>query len=254
MSDYPAILTPVDHIEPAPRRVRGFCGGRPVFDTTEAIYVWEHPPYPHYYIPIADVDRELLVDEHTERLRRGPATRYGLRCGPVTRPGVAHVHGPDAMAGLAGMVRFDWDALDAWFEEDEQIFVHPRNPYTRVDAVRSTRPVRVELEGAVLAESSAPVMVFETGLPTRYYVNRTDIDLGLLSSSDTVTACPYKGATTAYWSAVVDGTVHADIAWCYDFPTAALLPIAGLVAFYNEMVDLTLDGAPLPRPVTAFSR
>ena len=68
------------------------------------------------------------------------------------------------------MVRFDWTAMDAWFEEDDEVFVHPRNPYSRVDAVRSTRTVRVEIHGVVLAESSAPVMVFETGLPTRYYL------------------------------------------------------------------------------------
>ena len=95
--------------------------------------------------------------------------------------------------GLSGTVRFEWAALDAWFEEDEQVFVHPRNPYVRVDALRSTRSVRVELDGVVLAESSSPVMVFETGLPTRYYLNRTEVDFAHLIPTDTVTACPYKG-------------------------------------------------------------
>jgi uncharacterized protein (DUF427 family) len=132
--------------------------------------------------------------------------------------------------------------------------VHPRSPYVRVDALRSTRPVRVELEGLVLAESSSPVMVFETGLPTRYYLNRTDVDFALLFPTETVSACPYKGTTSGYWSARAGGEVHADLAWSYDFPSRELLPIAGLVAFYNERVDLFLDGKLLTRPSTHFFR
>jgi uncharacterized protein (DUF427 family) len=151
------------------------------------------------------------------------------------------------------MVRFEWAALDAWFEEDEQVFVHPRDPYTRVDALRSDREVRVELDGVVLADSRSPVMVFETGLPTRYYVNRTDVRFEHLVPSGTVTSCPYKGTTSAYWSVQVNGTLREDLAWAYDFPTRQLLPIAGLVAFYNEKVDIFLDGELLDRPRTHFS-
>ena len=164
------------------------------------------------------------------------------------------MYADDAAPGLAGTVRFDWDALDAWFEEDEQVFVHPRSPYTRVDALRSTRLVRVELDGVVLAESSSPVMVVETGLPTRYYLNRTEVNLAHLEPTATVTACPYKGTTSGYWSVRVGETVHADLAWAYDFPTRQLLPIAGLIAFYNEKVDVSIDGRRLERPVTHFSR
>jgi uncharacterized protein (DUF427 family) len=119
--------------------------------------------------------------------------------------------------------------------------------------LRSTRPVRVELDGVVLAESSSPVLVFETGLPTRYYLNRIDVRFEHLTPSATVTACPYKGSTSGYWSARVGDAVHEDIAWAYDFPTRELLPIAGLIAFYNEKVDTFLDGKPLERPVTLFS-
>jgi uncharacterized protein (DUF427 family) len=96
-------------------------------------------------------------------------------------------------------------------------------------------------------------MVFETGLPTRYYLHRTEIDFTRLRPSETVTACPYKGRTTGYWSVEAGGTLHADLAWSYDFPTRELLPIAGLVSFYNEKVDIFLDGAPLERPRTPFS-
>jgi uncharacterized protein (DUF427 family) len=254
VSDYPQITTPVNHIEPVPRRVRAYSGGVLVLDTIGALYVWEWPKYPQFYIPLADVNPEVLVDEQRpEHLGRGSARRHGLRVGEISRPGVAHVYGEDALAGLAGTVRFEWDALDAWFEEDEQVFVHPRNPYARVDALRSTRTVRVELDGVLLAESSCPVMVFETGLPTRYYVDRTAVRFERLLPSDTVTSCPYKGKTSGYWSVRVGEELHEDLAWAYDFPTAGLRPIAGLIAFYNEKVDLTLDGRRLERPTTHFS-
>lgn len=252
--DYPAAAVAENHIEPVPRRVRGALGGEVVFDTTNARYVWEWPFYPQYYVPLADVRPDVLVDEeHIQQLKRGKARRHGLLVGDVAKPGTVRVYTDDAIDGLAGMVRFDWAALDAWYEEDERIFVHPRNPYSRVDALRSTRTVRVELEGVPLAESSSPVMVFETGLPTRYYLNRTEVDFGHLVASQTVTACPYKGETSGYWSVRVGDTTYPDLAWTYDFPTLALQPIAGLIAFYNEKVDITVDGTRLARPTTHFS-
>jgi uncharacterized protein (DUF427 family) len=255
MPDYPRRNVEVDHIEPVPRRVRGMVAGQTVFDTTDARYVWEWEHYPQYYIPVADVRPGVLLDEdREEHLKRGTARRHGLRVGDVSRPHTAHVYTDDSLPGLAGLVRFDWAALDSWFEEDEEVFVHPRDPYTRVDALRSTRRVTVAVDGIPLAESSATVMVFETGLPTRYYVNRTEVDFTRLVPTETETACPYKGRTTGYWSVVAGDTTHADVAWAYDFPTRQLLPIAGLVAFYNERVDITIDGTPLPRPVTHFSK
>jgi uncharacterized protein (DUF427 family) len=254
VTDYPQTITPVNHIEPAPRRVRAFLGGAVVLDTVRALYVWETPKYPQYYIPFADVNPAVLVDEeHPEHLSRGPARRYGLRVGETARPGVAHVYGDDALAGLAGTVRFEWAALDAWFEEDEEVFVHPRDPYSRVDALRSKRTIRIELDGVLLAESSCPVMVFETGLPTRYYLDRTAVHFDHLVPTQTVTSCPYKGKTSGYWSARIGDELHPDVAWAYDFPTGQLLAIAGLIAFYNERVDLTLDGERLERPMSHFS-
>ena len=127
------------------------------------------------------------------------------------------------------------------------------DPYSRVDALRSDRSVRIELEGAILAESSRTVMVFETGLPTRYYFDRLDVHFDHLRPSETVTSCPYKGTTSAYWSAAVGESIVPDIAWAYDFPTRQVAPIAGLVAFYNEKVDVTVDGTHLERPDTHFS-
>jgi uncharacterized protein (DUF427 family) len=257
VNDYPASIVPVNHVAPVPRRVRAYLGAEKVLDTTRALYVWEWAHYPQYYIPLADVRSDLLVSEgHSQQTGRGLVELHGLRVsgpGETHRPRAARLVTKATVDGLDGMVRFEWAALDAWFEEDEQVFVHPRDPYTRVDALRSDRQLRVELEGAVLAESRSPVMVFETGLPTRYYVNRTDVRFEHLVPSGTVTSCPYKGTTSGYWSVQVNGTVHKDLAWAYDFPTRQLLPIAGLVAFYNEKVDTFLDGEPLDRPRTHFS-
>jgi uncharacterized protein (DUF427 family) len=250
--DYPAMMPEVDHVEPVPRRVRAVLGRHVVVDTTRALYVWEAPYYPQFYIPLADVAPGVLVDEdRPQKSDRGTARRHALKVGDVVRPAAARVFGQDAVEALIDHVRFKWDALDAWYEEDEQVFVHPRDPYTRVDALRSTRHVRIALEGVTLAESSSPVMVFETGLPTRYYLNRTDVDFTHLEHSDTVTRCPYKGRTSDYWSVRIGDRVHTDLAWAYDFPTPAVIPIAGLVAFYNEKVDIELDGRELPRHVSS---
>jgi uncharacterized protein (DUF427 family) len=249
VTDYPIAIAPVDHVEPVPRRIRAVLGGENIVDTTNALYVWEWSAYPQYYIPLGDVRTEVLIDEGiTERNTRGDLVVHGLRLGPIERPQAAKVVVETSTDALRDTVRFEWSALDAWYEEDERVFVHPRNPYTRVDALRSTRPVRVELKGVVLAESTSPVMVFETGLPTRYYLNRTDVDFSHLESSETVTECPYKGITSGYWSARVEDRAHPDIAWTYDFPTRQVLPIAGLIAFYNERVDLIVDGRRLERP------
>jgi len=255
VTDYPAPPVEANHVEPVPRRIRAYLGGQAVLDTTNARYVWEWPAYPQYYVPLADILDGVLVDEGTtEETPRGDVRIHGVRVGDLERPHAAQVLGVSKVPGLDETVKLEWSAFDAWFEEDEQVFVHPRNPYTRVDSLRSTRTVRVESHGVVLAESSSPVLCFETGLPTRYYLNRTDVDFTHLVPSDTETSCPYKGRTTGYWSAVVDGRTHPDIAWAYDFPVLDLQPIAGLVAFYNEKVDIFVDGVELERPRTLFSR
>ncbi|PRY40380.1 DUF427 domain-containing protein [Umezawaea tangerina] len=248
MADHPAPPVPVDHVQPVPRRIRALLAGEVLLDTTRALYVWEHPYYPQYYVPRADVRPAVLVDEHRDKpTSRGVARLHGVRAGAEHRAGAA-LHYPD----FHDAVRFDWAAADLWFEEDEQVFVHPRSPYVRVDALRSSRTVRIELDGVVVAESSTPVLVFETGLPTRYYLSRTDVDFRVLTRTATVTACPYKGTTTDYWSIVTPTGTHQDLAWSYSFPTKEMLPIAGLVAFYNEKVDVLLDGVLQERPVTHF--
>jgi uncharacterized protein (DUF427 family) len=258
MPDYPSFLSETNQVEPVPRRIRAVLAGETVVDTTDARYVWEWTGFPQYYIPLADIRAGVLVDEDgTEETPRGDVKIFGVRVGEVHRPKAAKVLGAAKVDGLDDTVRFEWSAFDAWYEEDEQVFVHPRNPYVRVDALRSHRHVRVSLEGITLADSTTPVLVFETGLPTRYYFDRTDVDFGHLAPTSTQTACPYKGVTSGYWSVrtgdeVRDG--HQDLAWAYDFPTRQLLPIAGLVAFYNEKTDIDVDGVRLPRPRTHFSQ
>jgi len=254
--DYPLMISEADHVEPAPRRIRATLGGEQIFDTTRARYVWEWPYYPQYYIPVEHIDQRFLVDEdHGQRLRQGNARRHGLRAGALDRPGTVRLFGDDAIDGVAGTARFEWNALDAWYEEDEQVFVHPRNPYVRVDALRSHRHVRASLDGITLAETGTPVLVFETGLPTRYYFDRTDVAFQYLLPTATQTACPYKGVTSGYWSVRTGDEVREgdqDLAWSYDFPTRQVLPIAGLVAFYNEKIDIDVDGVRLARARTHF--
>ncbi|MDQ2727031.1 MAG: DUF427 domain-containing protein [Actinomycetota bacterium] len=236
-----------------PRRIRAVLGGATVLDTIRARYVWEWPYYPQYYVPLADVRPGVLTAEgELLQTPRGPVEVYGMRVGDRYRPGAAKVLQTSILPGLAGTVRFEWTALDAWYEEDERLFVHPRSPYVRVDAVRSTRTVRVEVDGVCLAESSSPVMVFETGLPTRFYLNRTEVDFSHLVPSETVTECPYKGTTSSYWSIDLGGALHRDLVWSYDYPTRQLLPVTGMLCFYNERVDIDVDGHRLERPETHF--
>ena len=226
-SRYPPNLSEAGFTAPCPRRIRAVRGGATVLDTLSAFYVWEVPYYPAYYVPVADVDPAIVALESTQTFDGGP---------------------------FAGLVHVDWDAVDSWFEEDEEVLGgHPRSPYTRVDALRSSRHIRVELDGVVLAESAAPVLLFETGLPTRHYVQRTDVFFAHLEHTDTVTYCPYKGTTSDYWSSVAGGRAHSDIAWSYAHPTVAVAPIAGLVAFSDERVDTFLDGVPVTRPRTKFT-
>ena len=119
--------------------------------------------------------------------------------------------------------------------------------------MRSHRHVTVELDGVILAETHSPILLFETGLPTRYYIDRSDVHFDHLVPTDTETLCPYKGVTSQYWSVRVNGTDHADLAWVYDYPLPAVAPIARMVSFYNEKVDITVDGVRLPRAETHFS-
>jgi uncharacterized protein (DUF427 family) len=250
--DYPEMAAVRGRVEPAPRRVRGYLGEELIFDTTSARYVWEVPYYPQYYIPRVDVRDEFLRDEnHAQKVQFGQSRTYSLVGNGRTHESAARVF-DEGDGPVAGLVRFEWDRL-SWFEEDEPIWGHPRNPYVRVDALRSHRHVTVALDGVALADTHSPVLLFETGLPTRYYIDRTDVVFEHLEPSSTQTLCPYKGVTSGYWSVRAGGSIHPDLAWTYHYPLPPVAPITGMVAFYNEKLDITVDGVELPRAQTHFS-
>jgi uncharacterized protein (DUF427 family) len=241
-------------VEPALKRVRILLGGVVVADTTDALYVWENPSYPQYYIPLADVLPGALKETGTTSRSpsRGTAQHYSVHGGDRVAEDAAWCFTDSPVEALRDRVRFDWWAMDAWFEEDEEVFVHPRSPYTRVDCLRASRTVRIEVAGEVVAETTHPTFLFETGLPRRTYIPKLDVRMELLDPTGSATMCPYKG-TARYWSVRAGGALHPDLAWSYDAPFRESAPIAGLVAFFDEMVDVFVDGERQPRPKTVFS-
>jgi len=240
-------------VEQGFKRVRAYLHGELVADTTAPLLVWEIPFYPAYYIPEADVRAELLPSGRTDHSpSRGDARYSHIQVGGAVTEDAAWRYPESPIEELRGAIRLDWEAMDAWFEEDEQIYVHPRSPYTRVDVLRSSRHVEVEVDGVKVADSVRPVLLFETGLPVRYYLPKTDVRLDLLTATETTSQCPYKG-TAEYYTLTIDGTAHDDLVWWYRHPAHESAGIAGLVAFYNEKVDLIVDGERLERPRTHFS-
>jgi uncharacterized protein (DUF427 family) len=241
-------------VEPCAKRIRGYLDGHLVCDTVSASYVWEVPYYPAYYVPLRDVRAELVPNGTTQHSpSRGDAIGLDVRMpSGAVRRGAALRYPDSPIEELRALVRFDWSADMEWLEEDEPVYTHPRDPYTRVDILASSRHVRVELAGVPVAESRSPRILFETGLPPRYYLPMSDVRLDVLVSTDTVTHCPYKGAAT-YWSVLLDGTTYADIVWAYRMPLPESQKIAGLMCFYNEKVDLYLEGELQDRPRTKFS-
>jgi uncharacterized protein (DUF427 family) len=240
-------------LEPGAKRVQAFLGGEVVADTTRPMLVWEVPYYPTYYFPVDDVRADLHPDGDTAHSpSRGDGRTFTVRAGDREAPGAALRYEDSPIAELRGLVRLDWHAMDAWFEEDEEVFTHPRDPYTRVDILASSRHVRVEVDGETVAESSSPRLLFETGLPVRYYLPKTHVRLDLLIPTATVTHCPYKGRAE-WWSVRTPNAVREDLAWSYRTPLPESQKIAGLVAFYNEKVDIYVDGVRQERPRTKFS-
>jgi uncharacterized protein (DUF427 family) len=239
--------------EPSAKRIRAYLGGEVVADTSHPVLVWEVPYYPTYYFPVADVRAELTPDGGTAHSpSRGDGTTYTVAAGGKEAPGAALRYEHSPIPELRDLIRLEWKAMDAWFEEDEEVFTHARDPHTRVDILPSSRHVRIEIDGVTVAESTSPTLLFETGLPTRYYLPKTHVRLDLLTATDTETHCPYKGQA-AYWSVDTGTAVHEDIAWSYATPLPESLGVAGLVAFYDEKVDVYVDGVLQDRPKTKFS-
>ena len=239
-------------IEPGTKRVRVMLGGEVIADTISPLLVWEVPYYPTYYFPPGDVRTELLISTGETRSSpsRGEATQYVVKAGNAE--GAAYAFHDAEIPECVDHYVFVWRTMDHWFEEDEEVFVHARDPYTRIDIVPSSRRVRVEIDGETVAESTNASFLFETGLPTRYYFPKTDVRLELMTPTDRVTACPYKG-TARYWSVTVDGATHENVVWGYDSPLPESQKILGQVAFYNEKVDIYVDEVLQERQKTKFS-
>jgi uncharacterized protein (DUF427 family) len=227
-------------VERGAKRVRTYLGGELVAETFRPLLVWERPSYPTYYFPFEDVRGELVVADgdtaHSPTL--GDARVFSIRAGAKNAVGAALRYESSPIEELRDAIRLDWQAMDSWFEEDEPVFVHARNPYTRIDILASSRHILVEDGGVTIAESTRPTLLFETGLPTRYYLPKADVRFDLLEDSATVSYCPYKGQAE-YWS-LRDG--RADVAWSYPAPLPESDKIAGLVAFYPDKVDIHVDG------------
>jgi uncharacterized protein (DUF427 family) len=239
-------------IEPSPKRVRAMIGGEVVVDSANALMVWEIPYYPTYYFPEVDVRMDALVEtgDTKNSPSRGVATLYQVKIGD--REGEAYGYRDPNIEDLAGHVALRWSSMDHWFEEDEEVFVHPRDPYTRVDILPSSRRVRVEIDGVTVADTTNASFLFETNLPTRYYIPKTDVAMDLLTPTDLATHCPYKGQAR-YWNVDIDGTIHENVAWGYDAPLPESQRILGLVSFYNEKLDIYVDEVLQARPRTKFS-
>ncbi|GGG83012.1 DUF427 domain-containing protein [Paenibacillus radicis (ex Gao et al. 2016)] len=241
----PAIRTVRVLIQPTPRKIRVRFGGETVAESVKALIVHERGHLPVYYFPREDVRFDLLesTDHSTHCPLKGDASYWTIQAGGRISENAAWSY-PEAIPeskGLEGYIAFYWDRVDQWFEEEEEVFVHPRDPYKRVDFLASTRHIRVELDGVTVAESRSPVISFETGQPVRYYLPEADVNSEYLLSSDTVTRCPYKGIA-AYHSVQVAGTEHKDLIWRYNEPIAAAKAIEGRLSFYNERVQIYVDG------------
>lgn len=241
-------------IEPSPRWVRAYLGGVAVADSKRALLAFEPRRLPVYWFPVGDVRMDLLRPTRQGDPPPWGTVRWTLQVGERVVENAAWSYpdpGPER-AALHDHIAFYWSRMDAWFEEDDEVFVHPRDPYSRVDVLHSSRHVRVELDGQVLAESTRPRLLFETGLPTRYYLPKQDVRLDLLEPSPTTTRCPYKGVAV-YWSLRQRDTLVKDIVWSYPLPIPECPKIENLLSFYNEKVDVFVDGDPQPRPVTEWS-
>ena len=251
---------PDHHIrmEPSPRRVRVQFGGEWIADTTEAMLLYEVNHLPVYYFPLNDVRLDLMhpTGHSTHCPYKGDASYWTVEAGGKTAENAVWAYREpfDEMAAirLQDYCAFYWNRMDRWYEEDEEVFVHPRDPYKRVDVIRSSRHVQVVIAGETVADTQRPYLLLETGLPTRYYIPQEDVRMELLEPSRSTTRCPYKGVAS-YWSLRIGDQFFENIVWSYLDPIPECSKVKGLMSFYNEKVDLYVDGELQPRPATPWS-
>ena len=242
--------------EPNRRRVRVFFGGEAVADSSATLYLFETGHLPVYYFPRADVRFDLLepTSEKSHCPYKGDASYYTVVAGGRRYENAVWAY-PEPIASvpeLADYVAFYWAKADAWYEEDDEVFKHPRDPYHRVDVLSSSRHVEVRVGGVLVADSRRPRLLFETGLPVRYYLPKLDVRQDLLVPSPTRSRCPYKGEAV-YWSVRDGDELLEDIVWSYPAPIPEAPKIENLLAFYNEKTDITVDGVLQERPATQWS-
>jgi uncharacterized protein (DUF427 family) len=245
------------YLDPTPKRIRVEVGGEVIADSRHAFMLHESGLQPVYYFPPGDVRTDLMTptDRHTHCPKKGDASYYTIEAGGETVDNGAWYYPdplPDA-AFLKGLVAFYFDRMGRWLEEGEEIVVHPRDPYHRVDVVSTDRHIRVLLDGEVLAETDRAMALFETNLPARWYIPREDVR-AQLEPSATVTRCPYKGTASYYSVTPADGGDGKDLIWYYESPLAEVGRIAELLCFFNEKVDIELDGERQERPESPWSR
>jgi uncharacterized protein (DUF427 family) len=242
------------YLDPSPKRVRVVVGGETIADSRRAFLLHESGHQPIYYFPPEDVRSELLEqsDRHTHCPKKGDASYWTIRAGGKVVDAGAWYYPetlPAAPDRLRGLIAFYFDRMDHWYEEDEEISVHPRDPYHRIDVLGSASHISISLDGQLLAETTRALALFESNLPPRWYLPREDV-AAELEPSATITHCPYKGEAHYFSVAGVQG--GQDLVWYYPEPLAEVGRIAGLVCFYNEKVDLAVDGEQLERPDTPF--
>jgi uncharacterized protein (DUF427 family) len=244
--------------EPSDKWVRGRLSGRVVVESREPLLVWQGPFPPVYAFRYEEVaDGVLVPSEAPERTgfsffapQMPVAQWYDVGSGESGVRAGAWTLDDDAVRDRV-VVTWEPGVLE-WTEEDEPVTGHPRDPHKRVEALPSSRHVEVAIDGVAVASSDRPVLLFETDLPTRFYLPPEDVRLDLLVPTDNTSVCPYKGRADGYWSwPGPPGT--ANVAWSYSAPAPAVGAIAGRIAFYNELVDLVVDGVLQERPESPFS-
>ena len=245
------------YLERTPKRIRVVAGGETIADSRRAMILQESGLQPVYYFPPDDVRLDLFepTDKHTHCPKKGDASYYTIRVGEHRMIPNGAWYYPDPLEGappIKDLIAFYWDKMDRWFEEGEAIIGHPRDPYHRIDVLRTDRDVKVSLGGELLARSRGAVGLFESNLPARWYIPREDVSAELVPSTK-VSICPYKGYASYYSVKLPDGELAQDLVWFYADPFPEAAPIAGMVCFYNEHVDLELDGELQERPESPWS-